>query len=344
VSVTIGGGGRAVIGRVTIPEDYNEPVNFSSGHSSLNSVGATPMQPPYPEDFHLMPQREQFKWILDWQKTDEGKAMLEQNLMPEYPENIVDMTMEELQAWFKQWQESDKGKAYMNRMQEVHKDRRHYAVKIEPDGTFGVDDVPAGKYQLQIHVYDRPMNSYSGRRSHEIIGSVSHEFEVPDANESPIDESFDLGDLTLKIRKRTRVGDVAPDFEAETFEGKTVHLSDYSGKVVLLHFWNSHNPQSIESLEDIQEVYDAFGKNEGFVIMSIVNSGDIEGAREVVEEHELKWLQVSTSAADRRQMYENYGMQQVSYSYVIGSDGKVLARNPGLGQMMSAVEEALKAD
>jgi len=344
VSLTIGGMGRPVIGQVTVQADYNEPVNFSSGHSSLMSTGPIRMQPPYPEDFHLMPRQEQFKWILDWQKTDEGKAMIEQNLTPEYPENIMDMTMEEIQAWHKQWQQSDKVKAYMKRIKEVRKDRRRYALKIEPDGTFRVDDVPAGNYQLRINVYDRPMNSYSARRRPETIGSVNHEFEVPDINESVIDEPFDLGSLTLMIKRRLKVGDVAPDLETETFEGKAVRLSDFSGKVVLLHFWQSGHPQSIESLEDLKEVYEAFGKNKRFVIVSVVTGGDVEGARKVAEEHDLKWVQVRANSVGSRQMYENYGMQQVFYTYVIGADGKVLARNPGLGQMMLTVEEALKVD
>lgn len=32
-------------------------------------------------------------------------------------------------------------------------------------------------------------------------------------------------------------GDVAPDFTLQSLEGKTVHLSDFRGKAVLLNFW-----------------------------------------------------------------------------------------------------------
>jgi peroxiredoxin len=32
-------------------------------------------------------------------------------------------------------------------------------------------------------------------------------------------------------------GDVAPDFALQSLDGKTVHLSDYRGKAVLLNFW-----------------------------------------------------------------------------------------------------------
>lgn len=37
--------------------------------------------------------------------------------------------------------------------------------------------------------------------------------------------------------RNLRVGMVAPDFEAETYDGRAFRLSDYRGKVVVLEFW-----------------------------------------------------------------------------------------------------------
>jgi peroxiredoxin len=48
----------------------------------------------------------------------------------------------------------------------------------------------------------------------------------------------------LRMARRTQQspvsqmkGDVAPDFTLQSLDGKTVHLSDYRGKAVLLNFW-----------------------------------------------------------------------------------------------------------
>ncbi len=35
-------------------------------------------------------------------------------------------------------------------------------------------------------------------------------------------------------------GEKAPDFTLKTLDGKTVKLSDFKGKVVILHFWKSN--------------------------------------------------------------------------------------------------------
>jgi peroxiredoxin len=38
------------------------------------------------------------------------------------------------------------------------------------------------------------------------------------------------------VSKRPKVGQVAPDFEVKTVDGKTFRLSEQRGKAVLLHF------------------------------------------------------------------------------------------------------------
>lgn len=50
--------------------------------------------------------------------------------------------------------------------------------------------------------------------------------------------------IGLRMARRTQPspisqmkGDVAPDFALQSLDGKTVHLSDYRGKAVLLNFW-----------------------------------------------------------------------------------------------------------
>jgi peroxiredoxin len=55
-----------------------------------------------------------------------------------------------------------------------------------------------------------------------------------------------------------RIGQIAPDFTAQTADGKTVKLSDYRGKLVFLNFWASWcEPCAVEmpDLEILNKTY-----------------------------------------------------------------------------------------
>ena len=336
--VTIGGTGRPIVGRAVVPADYNEPIEWTRAHSSL---GTPRPQPPYPDNFQTMTREERLEWIVNWQNTEEGKELIEQHLWVRYPDNVTEMTMEEIQAWRKGWRESEEGKAFMKAQQERQKQRRHYAVVIAHDGRFRVEDVPAGKYQFQVTVLERLGGSPYRSGYGDVIGSLSHEFEVPDMNEGRSDEPLDIGTLQLKIVKRLKAGDAAPEFEAETFDGAKIKLSGYRGKVVLLNFWMSGNRQFTEEMLSLKEIFETHGKNEQFAMISLSLDHDLEGAKKFVKDNGLEWINCHPTDTARTAVYSNYGMPRFPSVFVIDADGKILARNPSLSTLNSTLEQAL---
>lgn len=52
-----------------------------------------------------------------------------------------------------------------------------------------------------------------------------------------------------------KVGEEAPNFELKTLDGKTVKLSDYRGKKVILNFWATWCPPCKAEMPDIQKYY-----------------------------------------------------------------------------------------
>ncbi|UCD52257.1 MAG: redoxin domain-containing protein, partial [Phycisphaerales bacterium] len=336
--VTIGGTGRPIVGRVAVPADYDEPIDWSRAHSSLSTNLHTP-KPPFPDNFRTMTWKELVEWMADWQKTEEGKAFIEKHLWPKYPDNITEMTMEEAQAWSREWRESDEGKAFMKAQQERQKQQRHYAVVIAHDGRFRVEDVPAGSYRLNVTVQDRPYGRPYGYG--EVIGSLSHEFEVADMNEGRSDEPLDIGTLELKIMKRLKAGDAAPEFEAETFDGAKMKLSDYRGKVVLLNFWMSGNRQCTEEMLNLKEIFETHGKNEQFAMISLSLDHDPEGAEKFIKDNGLEWINCLLTETARATVYSDYGIRRFPSTFVIGPDGSILAKNPSLSTLNSTLEQAL---
>lgn len=62
------------------------------------------------------------------------------------------------------------------------------------------------------------------------------------------------------------VGELAPDFQLETVDGKQVKLSDYKGKVVLLNFWASWCEPCRQEMPDVEKAYETY-KDQGLVVL-----------------------------------------------------------------------------
>src|SRR5205807_176178 len=58
-----------------------------------------------------------------------------------YPDDYPDYTAEQKSDWFAAFRKTPAGRAYFE-------GERQYAVALRPDGTFHIDDVPAGRYKL----------------------------------------------------------------------------------------------------------------------------------------------------------------------------------------------------
>jgi len=118
-----------------------------------------------------------------------------------------------------------------------------------------------------------------------------------------------------------RAGDVAPDFTLKTFDGKTVSLSDYRGKPVVLNFWASYCHPCREEFPLFREQLAAHpGK---FVVLG-VDAKDIESdAKEFAKEKKATWpIVVDSSNA----VAQAYGVSAVPQTFFIRPDGTIALR------------------
>jgi peroxiredoxin len=130
----------------------------------------------------------------------------------------------------------------------------------------------------------------------------------------------------------------APEFALQDADGKTVKLSDYSGKVVLLNFWATWcGPCEIEIpwFIKFQQEY----KDRDFVVLGV--SADEDGWKSVkpfVAREKLNYPVVITSAM----VNELYGgIRSLPTSFVIDREGRVASSHVGLVSMNTYRQEIL---
>jgi len=122
-------------------------------------------------------------------------------------------------------------------------------------------------------------------------------------------------------------GQSAPDFALQSLEGKTVHLSDFRGKAVLLNFWATWcQPCKIEMpwFEKLQKQYASQGLQVIGIAMDDVSKEEVaKFAADVGVSYPL--------LLGKEEVGDAYGgVQFLPATFYIGRDGKVVDKVFGL--------------
>jgi hypothetical protein len=94
-------------------------------------------------------------------------------------------------AWQKAWSQRPEVQAF----QKAQDARRYFPVRVESDGTFRVDDVPAGTYLLTVSLQSPPDVHPIGPGP--AIASGRQEFTIPPMPTGRSDDPLALGDVAL---------------------------------------------------------------------------------------------------------------------------------------------------
>lgn len=120
-------------------------------------------------------------------------------------------------------------------------------------------------------------------------------------------------------------GELAPDFKLVDLEGKPQQLSQYRGKVVLLHFWTDWCNACRAEFPRIQEYY-AELKGENFELIA-VNVGQPAAVSQTFRQ-DFKvtfpmWLDAQKAVADM------YKVEGYPTNYFINPEGKIIKKYLG---------------
>ncbi len=89
------------------------------------------------------------------------------------------------------------------------------------------------------------------------------------ALESPSPDAAPPGAAGAEVAVGLSVGQRAPDFTVELLDGRTVSLSDFRGRPVLVNFWATWCGPCREEMPDFQTVYDLQGGEAEFVVLAV---------------------------------------------------------------------------
>ena len=121
-------------------------------------------------------------------------------------------------------------------------------------------------------------------------------------------------------------GQQAPDFELHSIDGRTIRLSDYRGKAVVLNFWATYcGPCKIEMpwFEELQKQY----ATQGLVVIGAAMDDSQDDVQKFVEEMGVHY----TIVMGREAVADAYGgVQFLPGTFYIDRNGKIVDRVFGL--------------
>lgn len=76
---------------------------------------------------------------------------------------------------------------------------------------------------------------------------------------------------------------LAPDFALPSIDGKTVRLSDYKGKVIILNFWTKSCQPCLEEMPSLAKLTDLLRGHRDMVVLTVSTGADAQDVKNTVQ-------------------------------------------------------------
>jgi cytochrome c biogenesis protein CcmG, thiol:disulfide interchange protein DsbE len=123
----------------------------------------------------------------------------------------------------------------------------------------------------------------------------------------------------------TLTGKAAPDFTLTLFDGQTVRLADFRGKVVFLNFWASWCPPCRAEARLLEQAWQRY-KDQGVVFLGVDIQDTEEAARGFIREFEISYM---NGRDPKNRIAIDYGVYGIPETFFIDKEGRITYKHIG---------------
>lgn len=252
-----------------------------------------------------------------------------------YPENWRELTREERRQWSKAFEKSEAFQEYERKVEVAKSKRKTFTTKLAEDGSFSFENIKPAWYQLTVMVMHPKATgepSFELARAHAL-----RQFIIKDK-----DKPYGLGTVELKLKNVLMPGDNAPNWAATGYDGAEYKISDFRGQYVLFDFWATWCGPCKAEIPNLEAVYNDYG-GERFEMIGLSVDETIDLPKAFHEKKPPAYRQGFVSPERYKQIRNDYGIRSIPSIWLVGPDGKIVARDLRGEELREAVRGALEA-
>lgn len=194
----------------------------------------------------------------------------------------------------------------------------HYLDKKNPYLITLIEENPSNYTSLYLLSYYRP------NLLNKDVGKLEQVFNGLNESLRQSEEGKRLQKI-IHAKKNINAGMMAPDFSMTDLNGKTIKLSDFRGKKVLLDFWASWCVPCIENLPKLK----AYAERENLTVLAISLDHDRNNWLKAIKNHQFDWaVHVSELQGWKGPIVQSvYNIESIPRSIIVDETGKMIDIN-----------------
>ena len=133
--------------------------------------------------------------------------------------------------------------------------------------------------------------------------------------------------LLFGCTARNETSAAVSDFKLQDLNGKTVKLSDFKGKPVLLDFWATWCPPCRAAIPGLEKLHKNYS-GKGLVVLSIsLDEGDWDSVKSFAAEHGITYPVLKGT----EDVSSQFQVRTIPMLVIINKEGKIVKRYLGYG-------------